>query len=111
MEKIKEGLKFDTEKLGIQVSNEAIEFIQNCLTFEPENRLGTAQGKNILEHPWFSSINQDELLSKEFEFSEENRPKLDEDGIDLKYFDDVASKQSGKESLIGRAAREIIKGK
>ena len=69
MEKIKkDDLKFDTSKLGIVVSDEAIDFIKLSLTLDPASRLGSNEDSKILEHPWFTSINQEQLLTKEFEF-------------------------------------------
>lgn len=60
-----------------------------CLEFDPKKRFGSDEGPKPLEHAWFSSINQEDLYNKTIVIGEEDRPKLDEQGPDLRYFEDV----------------------
>lgn len=49
----------------IKMSSECRDFIKKCLDKNPETRLGSTEGaKELLEHPWLKSVDQDKLLAK-----------------------------------------------
>jgi serine/threonine protein kinase len=59
-----------TEKyypMAKEVSPEALELIDKLLRKNPNMRLGTFREKDILAHPWFSSLDVVKLRNKEVE--------------------------------------------
>jgi len=55
----------DAKKHGIAMSPNCKDFINKCLSKNPQERLGTLNDvKDIINHPWFSDINIDKLLAK-----------------------------------------------
>ena len=51
----------------IKVSEESKDFIRRLLTLKPEQRLGFKGGIEIQQHPFFKSINWDDLFNKRLE--------------------------------------------
>jgi serine/threonine protein kinase len=65
----------DAKKHGISMSDDCKDFISKCLSKNPKDRLGSIGGlEDIISHPWFSSINIDDLMNKKIE--PEFKPKL-----------------------------------
>ena len=67
------------------MSDECKDFIKSCLEKDPKNRLGLKGSHEILGHPWFADINQDDLYNKRIPV--EFKPKLAKDVFDVSNFD------------------------
>jgi len=67
-----------------EISPEAHDFIDKCLSIDPKNRLGSRGGAaEVKKHPFFSGIEWDNLLSQDYAVFV---PQL-ESAEDLSYFD------------------------
>ena len=54
----------DAKKHGIAMTKECKDFITLLLEKDPKKRLGSGGPDEIMSHPWFSSINKDDLVQK-----------------------------------------------
>lgn len=76
----------DAKKHGIAMSDECKDFISKCLQKNPSERLGSKSGVDeILNHPWYKSINQGNLMAKTI--VPEFKPKLSKNALDVSNFD------------------------
>lgn len=72
------------------------------------NRLGTKEGlEEVIRHPWFSSINFDQLLNKELEAP--FKPKLSADLLDVSNFDTQFTSEEAINSVIPTQKLEQIR--
>jgi len=68
------------------MSDECKDLISKLLDKDPAKRLGTSGGVDeILSHPFFASINLDELVEKKIEAP--FKPKLSSNVLDVSNFD------------------------
>ena len=78
----------DEKKHGIKMSLECQDFLTKCLAKKPAERLGTIGGvKEILQHPWFSDINVNSLLTRQID--PEFKPSLSKNVLDVSNFDSM----------------------
>jgi serine/threonine protein kinase len=76
----------DPQRHKIKMSEECKDFISKLLDKDPAKRLGSKNGVDeILSHPFFASINFDELLIKKIEAP--FKPKLSSNVLDVSNFD------------------------
>jgi serum/glucocorticoid-regulated kinase 2 len=76
----------DPQRHKIKMSEECKDFISKLLDKDPAKRLGSKNGVDeILGHPFFASINFDELLIKKIEAP--FKPKLSSNVLDVSNFD------------------------
>lgn len=95
----------DPVKHGIDISPDARDLIKKLLDKNKKKRLGS-QGdvKEILQHPFFSSIDFEKLLNKEL--VPPYRPQISDD---LKYFDQkLTNKEDFAESVIDENHKKLI---
>merc|ERR1712086_1085206 len=65
----------DAKKHGIAMSDDCKDFINRCLKKDHKERLGTVGGVDeIINHPWFKSLDVNQMLSKSI--TPEFNPKL-----------------------------------
>ena len=96
----------DPEKHKIMMSEEVQDLITKLLEKQPENRLGTKEGiKEVLEHPWFSEIDLDQLHLKQIE--PPFKPELTDDMDDTQNFE--FNEAEPVNSVVPQSDLEIIK--
>lgn len=102
LEKIqKDDIKFNKEKLSIDLSDDAIQFIKECLNLDGSQRFGGENAQDPLGHAWLKSIDQEKVFDMTYELTDDLRPQLNEDGqLDLRYFEDNFKRQQARESNI-----------
>ena len=62
---IENPIKFPPPKYNIAMSDDCKDFIRKCLSLDPTERLGSKNDVDeILEHPWFKSINKEAIYKK-----------------------------------------------
>jgi len=96
----------DPERHKISVSSSAQDLILRLLDKNKANRLGKDGVDEILAHPWFSTINKEKLLAKEYD-----SPYKPEVKDDLAYFDQKLVQQSAAEiaeSVVPAQSKAII---
>ena len=75
---------------------------------DPTNRLGTREGLDeILKHPFFTSLNFEELVSKQIE--PPFKPKLSADIFDVSCFDTQFTSEEAINSVIPTQKLEQIR--
>ena len=75
---------------------------------DPQNRMGTKSDiDEIMKHPFFSSINMDELLAKKIEAP--FKPKLSTNVLDVSNFDQQFTSEEAVNSVIPAKKLEQIK--
>ena len=93
----------DAKKHGIAMSEECKDFISKCLDKNPKNRLGTNGGiEEILSHPWYASIDQKALISKQI--VPEFKPKLSKNVLDVSNFDSMFTDDEAVHSVLPQSA-------
>lgn len=81
------------------MSDDCKDFITNCLKKSPAERLGTLNGVNdIINHPWFSDVDSQKLLSKQYDM--EFKPKLSKDILDVSNFDKMFTSDEAAHSVL-----------
>lgn len=74
------------KKHGIDISPECVDFVRQLLEKDPEQRLGSKHGaKDLLEHPWFASLDVDKIKAKKIKAP--HIPDLEDDLRDTSNFD------------------------
>ena len=97
----------NAQKHGIAMSEELKDFINKCLDRDPSKRLGSNGGPDeILNHPWFSDIDQEAILAKKIE--PEFKPELSDDVCDVSQFDAYFTNEEVAESVVPAKAQRII---
>ena len=80
------------------MSAECKDFINKCLAKKPENRLGSKNDiEEILAHPWFASLNIDEI--KKRNMPTEFKPKLSSDIMDVSNFDKTFTQDEAEHTV------------
>ena len=97
----------DAKKHGIAMSDDCKDFISKCLAKNPKDRLGSQSGiDEIINHPWFSSINIDTLLAKGL--NPEFKPKLSKNILDVSNFDKMFTSDEAVHSVLPMSAQKKI---
>lgn len=97
----------DAKKHGIAMSDDCKDFISKCLAKNPKDRLGSQNGVDeIINHPWFSSINIDTLLKKGL--NPEFKPKLSKNILDVSNFDKMFTSDEAVHSVLPMSAQKKI---
>lgn len=89
----------DAKKHGIAMSAECKDFINKCLSKDPRHRLGNkGDVEEIIQHPWFSSINIEALLARQI--TPEFKPKLSSNILDVSNFDKMFTSDEAAHSVL-----------
>lgn len=97
----------DAKKHGIAMSDDCKDFISKCLAKNPKDRLGSLSGQDeIINHPWFQSINIEKLLAKEL--VPEFKPKLSKNILDVSNFDKMFTSDEAVHSVLPMSAQKKI---
>lgn len=89
----------DAKKHGIAMSDECKDFINKCLKKDAKERLGTNGGVDeILNHPWFKTLDVNKMLAKEI--VPEFKPKLSKDMFDVTNFDKMFTSDEAVHSVL-----------
>ena len=54
----------------------------------------------VLSHPWFQSLNKNQILKKQHSIPEKELPKLSSDVMDLHYFDEEIMRMSIRNTML-----------
>ena len=96
-------------KHGIEVSAEAKDLISKMLCKDRKERLGQNKDyQEILEHPFFKDLNENDLLEKKVKAP--FIPKI-KDVKDIGNFDPEVTGQGLAESIVPKAERQLVKEK
>lgn len=100
----------DKRRYKIEYSEEFVDLVLRLLHKEKDKRLGT-QGdvKEVLEHPFFASLNLDAVLNKTME--PPLKINLDEKNgaVDTRYFNSKSSVQDLAETVLPQAKLDTLK--
>jgi|TARA_B110000503_G_C7033986_1_gene365258 serine/threonine protein kinase len=97
----------DAKKHGIAMSDDCKDFISKCLSKNPKDRLGSQTGLDeIINHPWFASINVDTLMAKGM--NPEFKPKLSKNILDVSNFDKMFTSDEAVHSVLPMSAQKKI---
>ena len=88
----------DAKKHGIAMSKDCKDFITLCLEKDPKKRLGSGGIEEIINHPWFASINKDDLVAKRIK--PEFIPKLTTNQFDVSNFDKMFTDNEAIHSVL-----------
>ena len=77
----------------IKISDELQDLIKKCLQKNPANRIGFKNTEEIFQHPWFATINWDDVTA--LKISPPIQPKI-EDKFDINNFNVDGEKDSTK---------------
>ena len=91
---------------GFTVSNTAKDLLEKLLAKDPKDRLGSKGGvKEILAHPWFNDIIEDEIINKK-----KKSPYIPEVKENLFYFDPMLTAAKNiTDSVLPRERVQLIK--
>lgn len=100
--------KFPNQKQhNFSISTVAQDLITSLLQKDISERLGSQQDvTEVLSHPFFESINIDDLYEQNIEAP--FKPEVNDDVIDLSNFDSELTKEEARMSIIDNSQREII---
>eukprot|EP00826_Nyctotherus_ovalis_P063145 TRINITY_DN9235_c0_g4_i2.p1 TRINITY_DN9235_c0_g4~~TRINITY_DN9235_c0_g4_i2.p1 ORF type:complete len:308 (+),score=114.64 TRINITY_DN9235_c0_g4_i2:820-1743(+) len=100
---------FPPAKYNIQVSDEAKDVILKLLKKKPGERLGAKNDvKDLMEHPFFKSIDVDKLLKKEI-VPEYKPPVNEKDKYDLQNFGHAAGSKEEPIESVDQKSMDAIK--
>ena len=105
----KNSVNFPDKQHGFKISDQAKDLINKLLTKDPATRLGKQGGlQEILAHPWFADLSQDDVLGKKI--PSPYIPKVKEN---LHYIDPMLTTcEETEASIVPKEKQDIInKGK
>jgi len=75
----------DKEKYNLEYSDEFVDIVEKLLSKNPATRLGSMNDVHeVLEHPWFKSLNIEDLEAQKIE--PPLKPDVKNNQVDFKYF-------------------------
>ena len=91
---------------GFSISDQAKDLISKLLMKDPNERIGRSGGVNeILAHPWFAGLDQDQVLHKKVK-----SPYIPEVKENLYYFDPLlVNVEEPQTSIVPQERQELIK--
>ena len=97
----------DAKKHGIAMTAECKDFISQCLSKTPGERLGSKGDiEEILAHPWFRDIDLDKLQSRQL--TPDFKPKLSKDVLDVSNFDKMFTSDEAAHSVLPMSTQKKI---
>ena len=103
----------DKRKYKIEYSDEFVDIVQRLLDKDKSTRLGTATDfEEIVNHPFFASIDKEQLLARMLEPPLRMRGEQNEHGFDQRMFNMKAAPADLQESVLPQAKMDnLIKHK